>query len=282
VRRRAARGDRAPAGAAGKPLIGDAVRDFLETPARQAAVLAEVSHRPWPLPERPWVQAQTWDDLLFAHWPVPGQQLRALVPAPLELDSFDGSGWLGITPFRVAGLRVRGLPPLPLLSSFLELNVRTYVSHDGKPGIWFFSLDASSPLAVEGARRTYFLPYHRARMSARRHGESIDYACSRVASEGRPYVFEASYRPIGAASPPEAGSLEHFLSERYCLYAIDDREQLHRAEIHHPPWPLQPAEAEISLNTMAPPAIELADEPSLLHFAARQDVVIWTLEAVSK
>ena len=257
------------------------VLDLLNAPARQAATLGETAHRPWPPPERTWILGQTWDDLLFAHWPVAEQRLRTLVPAPLELDTFDGSGWLGITPFRVAGLRVRGLPPLPLLSSFLELNVRTYVSYGGRPGIWFFSLDASSPLAVEGARRTYFLPYHRARMSARRHGESIDYASSRAATEGRPYVFEARYTPTGGASSPAPGSLEHFLTERYCLYAVDDGEQLHRAEIHHPPWPLQQAEAEISLNTMAPPGIELADEPSLLHLAARQDVVIWTLEAVS-
>jgi uncharacterized protein len=227
------------------------------------------------------VQAQTWDDLLFAHWRVPEQQLRTLVPAPLEVESFDGSGWLGITPFRVSGLRIRGLPPVPFLSSFLELNVRTYVSYEGKPGIWFFSLDAGSPLAVEGARRTYFLPYYRARMSARRRGEWIDYSCSRLSSEARPYVFEGRYRPAGPATPPHPGSLDYFLTERYCLYALDDAENLHRAEIHHPPWPLQPAEAEISLNTMTPRSIELPDEPPLVHFSARQDVVIWPLEAVS-
>jgi uncharacterized protein YqjF (DUF2071 family) len=259
-----------------------ALRELLAAPARQAATLEETAHRPWPRPERSWVQAQTWDDLLFAHWRVAEQQLRTLVPPPLEVETFDGSGWLGITPFRVTGLRLRGLPAVPVLSSFLELNVRTYVTYGGKPGIWFFSLDASSPLVVEGARRTYFLPYHRARMSAGRRGEWIEYACSRVASEGRPYVFEGRYRPVGDPAPPRPGSLEHFLVERYCLYALDDDEQLLRAEIHHPPWPLQEADAVIELNTMAPRGSELADEPALLHFSARQDVVIWTLERVSE
>jgi uncharacterized protein YqjF (DUF2071 family) len=160
--------------------------------------------------------------------------------------------------------------------------VRTYVSHAGRPGIWFFSLDANSQLAVEGARRTYFLPYHRARITCRRSGDAVEYACSRVSSEGRPFVFEGRYRPVGAPSPAAPGSLEHFLTERYCLYALDDDETLHRAEIHHPPWSLQAAEAEIALNTMAPRALGLADEPPLLHFSARQDVVIWSLETVGE
>jgi uncharacterized protein len=117
-------------------------------------------------------------------------------------------------------------------------------------------------------------------MSARRRGDWIDYASSRLSSEARPYVFEGRYRPTGAPDPAPPGSLEHFLTERYCLYALDDGETLHRAEIHHPPWPLQRAEAEISLNTMAPRSIELPDEPPLVHFSARQDVVIWPVERV--
>jgi len=244
-------------------------------------VLEETSHRPWPVPDRSWIQAQTWDDLLFAHWRVSADQLRSLVPYELELQTFDGSAWLGVTPFRVGGLRVRGLPPVPLLSSFLEVNVRTYVSVGEKPGIWFFSLDANSPLAVEAARRTYFLPYFRARMSARRNGDSIEYASARHDGGGRPFVLEARYRPTGDPTPPEAGTLEHFLTERYCLYTVDPQDELRRAEIHHPPWPLRPAEAEIALNTMAPTAVELPREPPVLHFSARQDVVIWPLEAAN-
>jgi uncharacterized protein YqjF (DUF2071 family) len=214
---------------------------------------------------------QTWDDLLFAHYRVPVGQLREHVPEGLELQEHSGSGWLGVTPLAITGLRARGTFPLPLVSSFLELNVRTYVTRDDKPGIWFFSLDASSQLAVEAARRLYRLPYFRADISLRRSSGEIVYDCSR--REGK--AFSGAYRATGEVSPGEAGSLEHFLTERYCLYA-EHEGSLFRAEIHHRPWPLQPAEARIGLNTMPPVDLELRGEP-LLHYSARQDVVIWPL-----
>src|SRR3954463_8827586 len=146
---------------------------------RQGRVLAETGHRPWPLPDGRWLMAQTWEDLLFAHWPLPAEELAPLIPAPLALDTFDGGAWLGVTPFEVTGLRLRGTPPAPLVSRFPELNVRTYVSLDGKPGIWFFSLDAGSVAAVAAARRTYRLPYFRAAMRIRRDGGGIGYRSAR-------------------------------------------------------------------------------------------------------
>ena len=220
---------------------------------------------------------QTWEHLLFAHWPVPAAAVRALVPPGVEVDTFEGSAWLGITPFRVDALRLRGLPPAPSVSRFLELNVRTYVTRDARPGIWFFSLDAASRLAVEAARRAYRLPYHHARMRADEQGDRIQYESTRIGSPARPYVFSGRYRPTGPAAAPQPGSREHFLAERYCLYTIHEG-RIHRAEIHHAPWPVQPAEGELELNTMAPDGIELPTRPPLLHFAARQDVVIWPLE----
>jgi uncharacterized protein len=252
------------------------VPSFLDASVRQADSLDETGHRPWPLPEGPWLMGQTWEGLLFAHWRVPAQAVRKLVPAGVEVDTFDDSGWLGITPFRVDALRLRGLPPAPLVSRFLELNVRTYVTRDGKPGIWFFSLDAASRLAVEAARRAYRLPYHHARMQADRHAEWIHYESTRLGSAERPYVFSGRYRPAGSPSPAGPGSLEYFLAERYCLYAVHE-DRIHRAEIHHPPWPLQRAEATIELNTMPPDELSLGDEAPLLHLSARQDVVIWPL-----
>jgi uncharacterized protein YqjF (DUF2071 family) len=249
--------------------------ELLETPARQAAVEKETQHRPWPLPGEPWVMAQTWDNLLFAHYRVPTEELRRLVPTELELDEHDGDAWLSVTPFVVMGLRLRGLVPLPGLSTFPELNVRTYVTAKDKPGIWFFSLDAASLLAVEGARRTYKLPYFHARMSAERRGETIHYVSQRL--DGSDRRLQGSYRPSGGVFNAEPGSLEWFLTERYCLYTFD-RGELRRAEIHHPPWPLQAAEAEIETNTMAPAGISLAD-PALCHFSERQDVLIWPLSA---
>ena len=259
----------------------DALLEFLSTPARQARSLDDTGHRPWPIPaNRDWMQGQTWENLLFAHWRVSEAALRELVPPQIPLDTFDGEAWLGITPFRVSGFRLRGMLPVPKLSSFLELNVRTYVTVDDKPGIYFFSLDAESPLAVEAARRTYRLPYYRARMSARLGGDWIDYSSARSEGSSEPFVFRGRYRPTGATFTAEPGTLVHFLTERYCLYTLDERDDVQRADIHHPPWPLQAAEAEIELNTMAPPGVELLDDEPLLHFSARQDVVIWPLDPV--
>jgi uncharacterized protein YqjF (DUF2071 family) len=251
--------------------------DFVQAPARQNASLQVTEHRPWPLPQGSWVMGQTWENLLFAHWRAAPDALRAHIPDQLELDVFEGEAWLGITPFRVSGLRGRGLPPLPFLSSFLELNARTYVTAGGKPGIWFFSLDATSELAVQAARHGYKLPYFHADIHAAWAGGWLVYESRRRDARGAPAAFQGTYRPAGDVLEPDPRSLAHFLTERYCLYAMDEG-RLKRGEIHHEPWPLQPAEATIEENTMPPRGVELLDEEPLLHFSARQDVVIWPLE----
>jgi hypothetical protein len=229
------------------------------------------------VPERSWLMGQTWTDLLFAHWRAPAESLRPLLPPGLELDLYEGEAWIAITPFGVDALRARGLPPLPLLSSFLELNTRTYVTAGSKPGIWFFSLDASSQLAVAAARSGYKLPYFRADIRAAWRGGRLEYDCRRTDPRGEPAAFSARYRPIGDELDPDPRSLAHFLTERYCLYTTDEG-RLKRAEIHHRPWALQPAEADIEENSMPPKGMELLDDEPLLHFSARQDVVIWPLE----
>jgi uncharacterized protein len=250
--------------------------DLLTAPARQATSLAETEHRPWPLPSASWVMGQTWDDLLFAHWRVDTDVLRPHVPERLAIDEHDGSAWVGVTPFVVTGLRARGMFPLPFVSSFRELNVRTYVTLEDKPGIWFFSLDASSEVAVAAARRLYRLPYFRAQITLERRGGRLLYEC--VRNEGK--AFSGSYRGMGAPKAADPGSLEHFLTERYCLYA-EDEGRLFSADIHHRPWPLERAEAMIDLNTMPPDGVTLAAEP-VLHYSRRQDVVIWALEEVTQ
>ena len=244
---------------------------------RQRAGLRETAHRPWPLPQRPWLMGQTWYDLLFAHWAVAPGVLRPLVPAPLALDLRDGQAWLGVTPFRVGGLRSRGTPPLPWLSRFPELNVRTYVDYGGRPGIYFFSLDAARVAAVLAARRGYRLPYFHARMKAEHQGAAISYESTRTDSSGPQAELRARYGPSGARLPIDDGSLERWLSERYCLYVVDQHQRALRADIHHPPWPLQPAEASFEVNTMAAPLSIPLDSAPLLHYSARQDVLIWPL-----
>lgn len=238
-------------------------------------------NRPWPVPSSAWVMKQKWHDLLFIHWRVEPEQIRRLIPGQLELDTYDGSAWVGIVPFRMSGVSARWTPPLPGVSAFPELNVRTYVTKGGKPGVWFFSLDAGSALAVATARRWFHLPYFRAQFSVTTGSdETIDYR-SRRTHRGAPSAdLRVSYKPTGNIFRAAPGSIEYFLAERYCLYAFDGR-RIFRGEIDHPPWPLQPAEAQIRLNTMAAAsAIALPNEKPLLHFARFQDVKIWGLEAV--
>ena len=220
----------------------------------------------------------SWLDLLFAHWPLPVAALRPLVPASVPIDTFDGTAWIGVTPFESFGAHLRGLRPLPGLSRFPELNLRTYTTIGGRPGIWFFSLDAASAAAVIAARVAYRLPYRHASMAISRAGGRIGY---RSQARGAPATFVASYEPVGSASVPASGTLEHFLTERYCLYTLDGRRRLRSADIHHRPWPLQPARAELTENRMTEPlGIQLPTGGPLLHFAARQDVLIWPLRLV--
>jgi uncharacterized protein YqjF (DUF2071 family) len=250
------------------------------TALRQRDGLEEIDHRPWPLPDRPWFMGQTWRHLLFAHWPVDADVLARVIPPELPLDLHEGRAWIGVTPFRVEGFRLRGTLPPPFVSRFLELNVRTYVEYGGKPGIYFLSLDAASRLAVAGARRTYRLPYFLARMSLERDDGGFRMRSTRVSADGPPAELSCRYSAVGKSSSGRPGSLEHWLTERYCLYTLAEGGTVQRAEIHHPPWPLQAATAEIELNTMASGyRLALPGEP-LLHYSDRQDVVIWTIEPV--
>ena len=281
----------------------------------------QTAHRPWPLPRGPWRWRQSWRDLLFAHWSVPVAAVRALVPAGLEVDTFDGATWLGIVPFRMAGVMLRPLPDLPWISAFPELNVRVYVTRDGRPGVWFLSLDATRLPAVMAARLLFHLPYYWANIDITSDGDGFGYRClrrgSRSPDEGTPIshpprevrgepagtggedplpnplpegegtdgraMMVARYRPtlpVYAATP---GTLEHWLTERYCLYAGSPRGALYRTEVHHRPWPLQRAAADFDANTIsAAGGLPVSGPPALLHFARRLDVVVWQPQKVDE
>jgi|SRR6516162_2235899 len=242
--------------------------------------LKSVQHRPWALPEGPWLMAQNWHDLLFAHWEVPVGKMRELVPRGLEIDTFRGRAWTGVVPFRMSGVRLRGTPALPGLAAFPELNVRTYVRAGDKPGVWFFSLDAANRIAVEAARAWFHLPYFHARITIQRNGKQLAYSSERHDRRGSGERLEASYQPLGERFHAQPGTLEHFLTERYCLYAERGDRTLLRGEIHHAPWSLQAACAEFVDNGMTRGLGVALEGAPLLHFSKLQEVVVWAPQSV--
>jgi uncharacterized protein YqjF (DUF2071 family) len=198
-----------------------------------------------------------------------------VIPPGLELDVFDGAAWLAVTPFLLRGLRPRLMPSIPGVNPFLETNVRTYVRRGGRSGILFFSLDATSRLAVEGARILNALPYRHARGRIAVAQGSVDYRIHRTDPPHGPAWLDASYRPRGPAAEPAAGSLEHFLVERYCLFAVRGSGDIVRTDIHHRPWRIHPADGDVRHGGLVPAAIGPVGDPPLLHVARRQDVVVW-------
>ncbi len=243
-------------------------------------ILEQTAHRPWPMPSSAWIMTQTWNDLLFAHWPVDAAVLRERVPPSFELDLFDGQAWIGVVPFHMTNVAPRFVPALPGVSNFPELNVRTYVTLGGKPGVFFFSLDAGSALAVGAAKALLNLPYFAADMSVTPRDGAFHYH-SRRHADPHP-EFTAVYRSAGDRRAPSPGTLEYFLTERYCLYAVTHRFVAYRLEIHHPPWALESATAEIRCNTMTDAAgIRLPSMAPLLHFSKRQDMVCWAPETLT-
>jgi uncharacterized protein len=222
--------------------------------------------------------AQAWNDLLFAHWPIDPASLRALVPMQLPLDTFDRRCWVAVTPFHMSNVRARGVPPLPGLSRFPELNVRTYVTVGDRPGVYFFSLDAGNRAAVWAARRFYRLPYFHARMLVLGDEQGMTYDSRRYHSHAE---LRAGYAAAGPVQLRQPGTLEHWFTERYCLYTVANG-NIYRAEIHHAQWPLQDADAEIESNTMASAAgIQLAKTKPLLHFAKKLQVLVWSLKRLA-
>ena len=235
-----------------------------------------IRERPRGLP----LMRQWWGKLLFMHWPVRPELLRPLVPSPLQLDTFEGRAWVGVVPFTMWGVRPFVLPPVPGLSAFNELNVRTYVHYNGVPGVWFMSMDANSALGVWGARRFFYLPYFNARMGLGQKGRTINYVSERTHADAPPATFRAEWsfgEPLQQSKP---GSLAFFLTERYCLYS-SQREELYRCRIHHQPWPLRRAEvSSCETNVLEALGLQTPEGEPLLHYADALKTDIWPLRRV--
>ena len=243
-------------------------------------ILNITEHRPYPLPQAPWVMQQRWSKLLFAHWPLKPEALESYIPEGLMLDTYDGQAWISVVPFYMSHVRPRYTVPLPWLSFFPELNIRTYVMKDDKPGVFFFRLDAGNPLAVYIAREWYQLPYFNAIM--RWHEDmdgSIQYFSRRWDRRDAGGIFEANYRPISDVYLAQPDTLDYFLTERYCLYTHDETGNIYRGDIHHVPWPLQNAEADIIRNSVSPIALPSKTEP-ILQYVDELDVLAWPIQLV--
>jgi uncharacterized protein YqjF (DUF2071 family) len=242
------------------------------------SILFATRHRPWPAPMTPWVMTQRWNDLLFLHYEMAPDKVRALVPQVLTLDTYQQRAWISVTPFCINHLRPPGVPPLPWVSHFAEVNLRTYVTYGGKPGVYFFSLDASLLSAVWAARIFYRLPYWHASMKVKGRGKAKLQYQSRRTHGPRPAELRVSYSPVSSGTHAKPGSLEHFLTERYCLYTTS-RKRLYRADIHHLPWDLEPAAVDLELNSMGQTAgIELPATADLMYFSRTLNVLVWAPE----
>ncbi len=255
-------------------------------PGDPSEVLRTVEHRPLPLPRRPWAMQQRWNDLLFAHWPMPAAAIDATLPPGLVADTFDGSAWLGVVPFGMDRIRIHGLPSVPGARAFPELNLRTYVRERGtnRTGVYFYSLDASNPLAVAIARSVFHLPYFWAQMGMQFGKEpglsrEIRYRSQRLLSS-RSARFRARYRGLGLMAQ---GPLEQFLTARYALYTALQGGTLLRGDIHHLPWPLERAEAEFELNELpAAHGFSLPRSEPMLHYSRELLVYVWAVEPASR
>lgn len=241
-------------------------------------LLRETGHRPWALPRKGWIWRQSWLDLAFIHYRVDAGLMRRMLPRGLQVEEFEGTAWAALVPFRMAGVARRPLPALPFVSSFPELNLRTYVVADGKPGVWFFSLDAASWPTVAGGRAFYGVPYHRARITMEPRAGWFEFACGRC---GGAAAFRGRYRPVGAPFLPGRGTFEHWAAERYCLYSSAGR-KMARTQVHHRPWPMQGAEVEIDSSTILESAgISPLDPNPRYHFSTGVDVLSFPPERMA-
>lgn len=240
---------------------------------RVSTILATTAHRPLAMPAGPWMMFQGWDRLLFAHWHVPFEELRPLVPKVLDLDDFAGETWVSLVPFWMRNVRFRWTPSLGRLSNFPELNLRTYVRYNGEPGVFFFSLDTTSRALIAGARNLVNLPYFQASMAMRSGDLAARMRSERLAA---PAQLLVEYRPVGERTVPVQGSRDWFLTERYRVYSVRKDGAVLALDVHHLPWQLAGAEARFAANTMLSAAgLDCERMPDLLHYSHRQSVVLW-------
>lgn len=226
---------------------------------------------------------QTWEHLLFAHWSVPVETIRSMVPSGLEIDTYDGRAWISIIPFLMSGVRIRRLPTVPFTSTFPEINVRTYVRANRKTGVYFLSLDASNPVVTAIARRWYRLMYFQANMSLQAKGDAIEFRSQRLQARPSAYRFFSRYQPLSEPFYAKKGTIEHWLTERYTLFCQCAKStQIYFANVYHEPWKLQPVSVTITDNTMTQDMpIQLQENPEIVLYARGVQSIIWPIKRLN-
>ncbi len=236
--------------------------------------LSQIDHRPWSLPNENWAWRQSWYDLAFIHVRVPLESIRDKIPAELEIDTFDGSAWVGIVPFNMVDVMKRGVPSIYPFAHFLELNLRTYVTHEGKSGVWFFSLDTTNLPLVLGGRYLYGVPYHQASMKYSFDNPPHHFYSRRRFSGA---TLETEFQPQGEIFTAQNGSFEHWATERYCLFSLSVFGRLMQVDVHHHMWPLQHAEGKLIQNDLlSSKGISTHDDSPLFHFSTGVDTISFT------
>ncbi|MGG1677746.1 YqjF family protein [Neobacillus sp. NRS-1170] len=242
-------------------------------------IMNDIVHRPWPLPSKYWIMRQTWKNLLFLHWPISLEKLRPYVPSSLQIDTYNGSAWLGVILFVIEGIYPRGISSVSVTPKFPEINVRTYVQCDGKPGIYFLSIDVQNWASLNIAKRWYRLPYYSSEISFQKEGQSFQCQSVRKGNANTIISFKGKYFPVSEVYFPKEGTLDHWLTERYCLYSSTNGVNIYCGEIHHQPWPLQKAEIEIVNNTLFTPFhFDLSEVKPTAYFSEGVDSLIWNIK----
>ncbi len=237
----------------------------------------EIHQRLWVPPTGKWILRQSWKDLLFIHWPVSATSLRNHVPKGLQIDTYKGQAWVGIVLFKMERIHIKGVP-IPLFSQFPEINVRTYVTGNGKSGVFFLTLDAHHWVTFTLAKKWFHLPYKYSTIFFEKNEDVISFESIRKHNGEIPAVFKATYYPISEIFNAKTDTLEHWLTERYCFFSTDTKSNIFCGEIQHYPWELQRAKVEIHKNTLLSSLnICKSEIKPILHFSSGVESLIWNV-----
>lgn len=239
----------------------------------------ETEQRPFPLPDRPWLMAQAWHHLLFCHWEADKDEIEKLLPEELKVDLYQDKAYIGIVPFKAKNTRMRHLPRPPYIHTFLEMNIRTYVTYKGVPGIYFLTMEADKWLAVTGPRVASFLPYRKARMHMSEKRNWIHFQSETIGPDKEQNSLDVLYRPAGKPFSPYPDSLAYWLFERYCYFTVH-KNTVYRGDIHHSRWSVHEAEVMINKLPVLPPLTDIYKSKPLFHYSLKKQTYSWSVTRI--